>query len=247
MSVKIRVICGALISALAFGAIWLMVYLVLNGVILLNNPSSEDYPVRGVDVSHYQGDIDWDKLSESDISFAFIKATEGSDYVDEKFEYNWNEATKTDLRVGAYHFFSFDSDGKTQAENFIVNVPKTDGMLPPVIDIEFYGDKAKDPSKKKDVKPELDTLIAELYKHYGVMPIIYTTHQAYKLYIANDYKNCDIWIRDVIMTPYLSDDRDWTFWQYTNREKLDGYNGEEEFIDMNVFAGTADEFDKYGK
>ena len=243
MSVKMRVICGILISALAFGTIWLMVFLVQNGIILLNNPSAEDYPIRGVDVSHYQGEIDWDKLCESDVSFAFIKATEGSNYIDPKFEYNWSEAAETDLRVGAYHFFSFDSDGKAQAENFIANVPVTEDMLPPVIDIEFYGDKADNPPKKKEVKAQLDVLVEALYEHYGTMPIIYATHQSYNLYIADDYKDCPIWIRDVIMTPYLSDNRDWTFWQYTNRERLEGYKGEEEFIDMNVFCGTAEEFE----
>ncbi len=246
MSAKKRFICGVLISALAFGTIWLMVQLVLDGVILLNNPSKDDYTVRGVDVSHYQGEIDWQELSKNDISFAFIKATEGSSFIDECFEYNWNEAMKTDLRIGAYHFFSFDSDGKTQAENFISNVPKVEGMLPPVIDFEFYDDKAKNPPKKNKILPELDNMIDALYEHYGVMPIIYVTHDTYKQYIAGGYKDCDIWIRDVVMTPYLSDGRDWTFWQYTNRERLSGYAGEEEFIDMNVFYGTTENFEHYG-
>ena len=240
MSVKMRVFWGALLSALGIGAVWLMIYLVYNGTILLNNPSTDDYPVRGIDVSHYQGEIDWNVLSENSIDFAYIKATEGSEYVDERFEYNFENALKTDLYVGAYHFFSFESDGKTQAANFINNVPKTEGMLPPVIDVEYYGDVKKDPPK--DISKDLGEMIDALYKYYGTQPVIYTTVEVYNKYIAENYENQDIWIREVIMTPYLSDDRQWTFWQYTNREKLNGYNGEEQFIDMNVFCGSRAEF-----
>ena len=82
----------------------------------------------------------------------FIKATEGSSFVDEHFAYNYAEARKTDLAVGAYHFFSYDSPGAAQAENFINTVAPHAGMLPPVIDVEFYGDKEKKSAGKgKDV------------------------------------------------------------------------------------------------
>ena len=116
---------------------------VYKGKIILNHPSGKEYPVRGVDVSAYQGEIDWDVLEKQEIDFAFVKATEGSSFVDRRFIQNYEEARKTDLRIGAYHFFSFDSSGKTQAENFIKNVPVDDEMLPPVVDFEFYGDKEK--------------------------------------------------------------------------------------------------------
>ena len=93
----------------------------------------------GIDVSYHQGDIDWETLSRQGIDFAFIKATEGSGYADTYFRNNYKNAADTDIRIGAYHFFSFDSPGKTQAENFIRTVPVTDDMLPPVIDLEYYG------------------------------------------------------------------------------------------------------------
>ena len=93
--------------------------LFFTGVLKLNTPSRERYPVRGVDVSSWQGEIDWPTLAGQSLSFAFIKATEGSGFTDPRFSYNWEEARKTALRVGAYHFFSYDSPGKTQADNFI--------------------------------------------------------------------------------------------------------------------------------
>lgn len=112
-----------------------------NGIIIFNYPSEEKYEIRGIDVSAYQGNISWSVLSEQGIKFAFIKATEGSSFVDEKFNINYEKANKTNLKIGAYHFFSYDSEGSAQADNFIKNVPKTEDMLPPVVDIEFYGDK----------------------------------------------------------------------------------------------------------
>ncbi len=221
--------------------------LAFHGVILLNNPSTTKYPVRGVDVSSYQGEIDWQVLSQQGISFAFIKATEGSRYVDPCFEQNYAEAAKTSLRIGAYHFFSFDSLGKTQAENFIAQVKPIENMLPPVVDLEFYGDKEKDPPEPAIVRQQLDVLLQELEAYYGMKPVLYSTEKAYDLYLAGQYTDNDIWFRDVIGFPKLSDGRQWTFWQFTNRGRLEGYRGTETYIDLNVFYGSREDFAAYGK
>ncbi|HAN20746.1 MAG TPA: glycoside hydrolase family 25 [Clostridiales bacterium] len=224
-----------------------LVILLYNSVILLNNPSSDEYPVRGVDVSSYQGKIDWNVLTKQDIDFAFIKATEGSSYIDPFFEDNYSNANKTNLRIGAYHFFSFESSGANQAKHFISVVQKTNNMLPSFVDIEFYGNYEKNPPSKEKVQSELTVLLEKLEEHYGIKPIIYATEKSYKMFISSSYQDYDIWIRDVYFSPLLDDGRKWTFWQYTNREKLDGYNGEEMFIDMNVFYGSKEEFDNYGR
>lgn len=233
--------------ALLFTAGLTAFLLVWNGVILLNNPSKERYPVRGVDVSTYQGLIDWETLAAQDISFAFIKATEGSSFTDLFFAYNYEQAQKTHLRIGAYHFFSFDSPGETQAKHYIETVPKIDGMLPPVIDVEFYGDKKSNPPTQETVREQLSVMIALLREQYGCAPILYAAEDTYERYLANHFPECDIWIRSVYTSPHLTDGREWTFWQYTNRKRLDGYEGEERFIDMNVFSGTEEEFAQYGK
>ena len=85
------------------------------GILQFNHPDAETYPVQGIDVSTYQGTIDWPVLASNDLTFAFIKATEGSSLQDEKFKYNWENAGKTHLKVGAYHFFSYETSGATQA------------------------------------------------------------------------------------------------------------------------------------
>ncbi len=224
-----------------------VITLVYNGVVLLNNPSESEYPVRGVDVSSYQGDIEWQTLSSQNIDFAFIKATEGSSYVDPCFTYNYSEAQKCDISVGAYHFFSYDSTGITQAENFINTVVPFENMLPPVIDLEFYGDKEKNPPSREAVTSELNDMLSVLEEHYGLKPIIYATEKSYDLYLSGGYEEYDIWIRNVISRPNLSDNREWTFWQFTNRDKLNGYKGKEKYIDINVFNGSREEFSLYPK
>ncbi len=221
--------------------------LVWNGIVLLNNPSSKRYPVRGVDVSSYQGDIDWEVLSKQNIDFAFMKATEGSLLVDAFFEYNYTQAQKTNLRIGAYHFFSFDSSGKTQADNFIATVPIADNMLPPVVDFEFYGDKEQNLPDVRTTQEQLNIMLDSLEAYYNMRPIIYATEKSYDIYLSGHYDDYDIWIRNVICPPALSDNRQWTFWQYTNRAQLGGYRGSEKFIDMNVFHGTIEAFENYAK
>ena len=226
----------------------IMGLLLYNGIITFNNPSVDEYPVRGVDVASYQGKIDWEVLAEQGISFAFIKATEGSSFTDKNFAYNYENAIKTDLRVGAYHFFSFDSAGSTQAENFIKSVYSYEDMLPPVVDVEFYGDYlSSPPTDIEAIKGELRILLETLTEEYGKTPIIYATKESYDLFLKNDFTEYDIWIRDIFTCPELSDGREWTFWQYTNRGRLEGYKGVEKFIDINVFCGSAEDFEAYGR
>ena len=235
------------LMVLVIGVFFLTIFLWYQGFIIPNARGANEYPIKGVDVSAYQGEIAWDQLEKQDMRFAFIKATEGSKHVDRYFEMNWHGAKDTKLRIGAYHFFSFDSDGKTQGEHFINTVPADKDSLPPVIDVEFYGYKEEYPPDAKEVKKELSTMVRMLEDHYGKRVIIYTTSKAYNLYIKNHFEDCDIWIRDVYGKPSLPDERKWTFWQYTDRERLDGYDGEEKFIDVNVFNGDEETFREYGR
>lgn len=94
--------------------------------------------MRGIDVSHHQGDIDWQRVAADDVAFAIIKATEGGDHIDDAFATNLSEARAAGLVVGAYHFFTFCRPGADQAKNFLAVVPRGEPMLPPVVDIEFW-------------------------------------------------------------------------------------------------------------
>jgi Lyzozyme M1 (1,4-beta-N-acetylmuramidase) len=206
--------------------------------IIVFTPSWDKYSVRGIDVSHYQGKIDWEKLSQQNIEFAFIKATEGSSCIDEKFSVNWKKAQETKLILGAYHFFSFDSDAKTQADNFIRTVGSLDGKLPPAVDVEFYGDKDKKPYRVKETKKLLKEYLNILEQHYGVKPIIYATIKSYDIYIRGDFKEYPLWIRNVYYSPQIDLNEKWTFWQYTDKALFDGIDGKEDCVDMNIYKGS---------
>ena len=214
------------------------------GILKPVNPRKELYPVRGVDVSSYQGKIDWNVIASQGISFAFVKATEGSSLVDPCFASNYGNAAAAGLRVGAYHFFSFDSPAETQADSFIKTVPKTENMLPPVIDVELYGKYLKSPPENTaEIKNQLKILISRLTEEYGMNPIIYTTGKSMRVILENDTLGCDLWIRDILKKP----DCDFVFWQYSSRGRLKGFDGSEQYIDLNVFHGSAEEFSEYGR
>jgi len=202
----------------------------------LPDTSDDDlgYPVRGIDVSSYQGSIDWDTLADQGIAFAFIKATEGSSHVDKNFEYNWENAGKTDLRIGAYHFLSFDSSGEAQAENFISAVQKTRDMLPPVIDIEMYGRYSYDPPDAETVHTIINDFAEKIEAEYGMKPVIYTTPAIYEKYISSWY-DYDLWCSDLEMEQPLSDGTEWTFCQYSFSGRLEGHSGN---IDLDVYKGS---------
>lgn len=206
----------------------LVVIAVLFGLVLAkklhpNNFLTRKYDVKGVDVSHYQGAVDMQRIEQQGMKFVFIKATEGSASVDEKFYENWESASQTKLFAGAYHFFSFDSSGKKQAENYIDTVGGLTGKLIPVVDVEYYGEKEKNPPEKKEVAENLSAFLEALEEKYRVKPMIYTTYKVYHRYIRNNFSEYPLWIRNVYYKPNVDIGRKWDFWQYSDTAELDGY------------------------
>lgn len=222
----------AVILSIALLVLLLIGYLEYRGFIWHNEIFAQRYDVKGLDVSNHQGKIDWEKVSKSRYSFVFIKATEGSDYQDKYFQSNWDEAKKNKVLRGAYHYFTTGSSGSEQAENFISLVPDEDGMLPPVIDIEVWGDS------KEVYLRELTDLITRVEQHYGQKPILYVMYPYYEEYIKGSFEDYPIWIRDIVKHPSLSDSREWTFWQYCNRGHVKGIGT---YVDVNCFAGSEKE------
>lgn len=202
------------------------------GDIWHTNLFASQFPIRGLDVSHYQNEIDWTKLKDSQYEFVYIKATEGQGMKDATFLYNWNQAKANNLLVGAYHFFTTSSTGEEQAHNFIETVPVEDA-LPAVIDIEIS--KGLD---QEEVRENLTSMIDALVDVYGKTPILYVTYDTYNEYVLGHFKESSIWIRDIIKYPTLKDKRKWVMWQYCNRGHVEGI---ETFVDINVFHGSEEE------
>ena len=208
------------------------------GYIRFNYPDEDKYPVRGIDISHHQTDIDWGLLERARLDFVFIKATEGGDHKDSKFGEYWKRAGELGLARGAYHFFTFCKPGREQAENYIGTVPAGEGLLPPVIDIEYGGNCSARPSREEILR-EIDEFSDIVERRYGSRPLIYATKKSYEDFISDELPSYLIWIRDIYRTPRRPDGREWSFWQYTNRGRLWGIKG---FVDLNVFHGTRGEF-----
>lgn len=195
----------------------------------------------GVDISSYQADIDMNRLKQQGIAFVYIKASEGSSLQDSRFRENWDNAKEANLLSGAYHFFSYDSPGKTQAENFIdaVGTDMKGGLLP-VVDVEYYGDKEGNPPLKEDVIRELSAFLDVLQQQYGVKPMIYTRSDIYKKYLEGTFDSYPFWISSLYNPINWSYHGDWYIWQYLNRGILEGYEGGEKYIDLNVLNRNKD-------
>lgn len=229
----ITLIVVVLVAVIAFLAVFV---LAKTKTIFINKWFvNEKNSTIGVDVSSYQADIDMEKLKEQNIAFIYIKATEGSSSQDDRFAENWKNAEEASLLSGAYHFFSYDSEGKTQAENFIKTVGKDiKGRLIPVVDVEYYGDKEKNPPVKEDVRRELKTYLSMIENEYGVKPMIYTRADIYQYYLKGEFDEYKKWISSLYTPLSLNYKDNWYIWQYYNRGVLEGYSGGEKYIDLNV-------------
>ena len=191
--------------------------------------------VTGVDISRYQGDVDMAVLKDQGVQFIYIKATEGVGHTDERFAENWAKAREAALPRGAYHFFSLESPGEDQARHFIEIVGElAPDDLVPVIDVEYYGDKDVNPPSVTHVERELSRFIEIINETYGVTPVIYASGPLYDTFIKDGFGDHPRWVRSVYYPASVENGDDWVIWQYSDRGILEGYSGEETYIDLDV-------------
>lgn len=196
----------------------------------------DHHAVHGVDVSRWQGEIDWETLRQQGANFVFIKATDGGDHLDPMFRKNWEGARRAGIKRGAYHFFYWCRSGADQAEWFIRNVPKERGALPPVIDVEWnHQSSCKKRPSRATVLEKMQVFMDRLERHYGQRPIIYTAPDFYADNLKGAFPNHPFWLRSVAAHPSKRyPGRDWLFWQYSGSGLSQGVGGK---IDLNVFHG----------
>lgn len=197
------------------------------------------FAVHGVDVSHWQGNIDWKTLRTQGANFAFIKATEGGKHVDRLFQQNWDGARAAGIPRGAYHFFFWCRTAAEQADWFIRHVPKEKGALPPVLDVEWYGNKRSCPTKpsRSVVLKKMKVFMDRLEAHYDQKPIIYTTPDFYEDNLQGQFKDHSFWLRSVAAHPRKRyPNREFAFWQYSGTGTA--RRGVSTQIDLNVFNGS---------
>ncbi|PST22157.1 glycoside hydrolase [Mesorhizobium plurifarium] len=203
------------------------------------------HSVHGIDVSKWNGDIDWRKVKSSGVSFAFIKATEGKDRLDTRFHEYWQQARAVGLAYAPYHFFYFCSTADAQADWFIANVPKSAVHLPPVLDVEWNGESktCRHRPSPETVRSEMKRFMDRLEAHYGKRPIIYTSVDFHRDNLVGAFNDYHFWVRSVAKHPKdIYVDRRWAFWQYTSTGVIPGIQGS---TDINAFAGSSRNWQKW--
>ena len=194
------------------------------------------YSVHGIDVSYYQGKINWPKVKEMKedevkVSFAFIKATEGLLTVDPYFQRNWREAPKAGIVCGAYHFFRPKKSGKAQAKIFLQVVDIEKGELPPVVDIETL-----DGVTPLRMRLELSDFLNYIEMKTKVRPIIYTGLKFYEDYLDGKLDEYPLWIAHYYQPKLRLDKSRWKFWQHSDKAKINGIG---HVVDFNAFNGDS--------
>lgn len=212
-------IAGSLAIALVAAALW---FFWLPGF----RPPLRPGETYGIDVSAYQGHIDWRRVADQDVAFAYIKATEGGDYVDPRFAANWSGAGKAGVPHGAYHFFSLCTPGPAQARNFLNTVPAEPGALPPAVDLELSGNCHLRPGLHA-VGVQLSAFLRLLQRATGRTVVVYLGDDFARRYPLPLFSRHPLWLRRILLRPAGG----WTIWQVDGNAHIGGIHGD---VDLDV-------------
>jgi lysozyme len=196
--------------------------------------------VLGLDVSHYQGTVDWASVAQKGYRFAFIKATEGSSSTDPEFSANWTDAKAAGLVRGAYHYYEPGSDPQQQAEHFLNTVWPDGGQpllgpgdLPPALDIETTGGQSAE-----EVVQGIQQWLSLVQQRTLRIPILYTARGFWDGLGTSQFGNYPLWVAEygvAAPSPLPAGWQQWRFWQFSQTGEIDGISGD---VDLDVFQGT---------
>jgi len=193
--------------------------------------------VIGIDVSEFQGKIDWEDVEILDekypVQFVFIRATAGNDRVDRQFKKNWEGAKENKMMRGAYHYYRPNENSIEQADLFIKTVKLQKGDLPPVLDIE----KLPKNQSLDSLKVGLKRWLIKVEKHYQVRPIIYSGERYYTDFLKEEFSEYLFWIANYNFYREKIED-DWLFWQFTEKASLPGIKHR---VDVNIYNGDIEQ------
>jgi len=199
---------------------------------------ASDYSVRGLDLSHHNGKILYDKLDTLD--FVFLKATEGGNHIDRDFDTHYKGFKKKKIALGVYHFFRFNTNGAAQANHFLNRIKGYTFHVPLVVDVEHH----KNPKvKREEVIQRLNDFMQTIKNKTGQKPIIYTNGHGYYDFVKNDFKHHTLWLSSTTNTKRPAE-MNCTFWQFHINANLKAIKHQ---ADLNVFRGSREEWKRYLK
>jgi lysozyme len=189
--------------------------------------------VQGIDVSHFQGVVDWQTVAQAAMAFAFVKATDGITYVDPQLAVNWPGIQAAGLLRGAYHFFEANDDPTLQAEHFLATVQLGPGDLPPVLDVETTAG-----ASNEQLWSGVATWLQTVEQATGRQPILYTAPVFWNAHAPDlTLTRYPLWLADYAAEPTLPDGwTSWLFWQHSETGSVAGVTGA---VDLDLFSGTA--------
>ena len=183
-------------------------------------PPLRDGERYGIDVSAHQGPIDWERVAGDGIDFAYVKATEGGDFVDERFAENWGAAAAARLDRGVYHFFTLCTPGDVQARHFLAVAPPDPDALPPAVDLELAGNCSSRPPARA-VEAELTRFLLLVENAWGTDAVLYVGNDFEERYPGREEMDRPLWLRRFLLRPT----EDWWIWQLHGRARVDGVDG----------------------
>lgn len=223
----------------------------ISGSTMLKTPNSEQNKINkviqkyhgfvfGIDVSHYQGLIQWNKVkiikgnTNVNVSFAIIRATMGSNKIDQYYTHNWKSTKKRKIIRGAYHYYRPNENSLKQANNYINKVKLSKGDLPPILDIE----QVSSIQSISNLRKGLLKWLVKVESHYCIRPIIYTGETFYNKYLSgSNFKKYKFWIANY--NNMSKPKANWIVWQFSQKGKI---NGIDDFVDLNVYNGNIGRF-----
>jgi GH25 family lysozyme M1 (1,4-beta-N-acetylmuramidase) len=194
----------------------------------------------GIDVSQYQGTINWDELllTKHPLRFVIMRATMGSNGVDAQYVTNWAEAKRVGIKRGAYHFYRPFQNSTEQANNFIANVRLREQDFPPVLDVERMS-----PFGEDNLRQGVRNWLKIIERHYGLKPIVYTGRHFYEHHLKGYIDGYPLWVASY-GAHYKVEHLPWTFYQFSENMTIHGISG---FVDGNFFKGSLTKLRNFGR
>lgn len=202
--------------------------------------------INGIDVSHFQGKVDWSQIKKDSLVFAICKATQGTTYTDPNFEYNWNGIKDAGLIRGVYHFYESQEDPEKQADNFLSAVSVLGvGDLPAVLDIEWAGYKKG--TDKTTYQNGIMKWLQLVEQKTGKKPMIYASPSFVNEYLSlTEFADYDLWLAEYSENaptiPTIWKDKGYKIWQNSSTDVFQGITGQ---VDHDIFNGNINAINEF--